>query len=86
MVAAQLKTKTGLKITVGLRRSFITIGRKLKIFEDTDLLTNHIDSSVTGKHYDGTDIEDLREPLQKIADKIERLMLGAGDESPDTGE
>ncbi len=78
MVAAQLKTKTGLKITVGLRRSFITIGRKLKIFEDTDLLTNHIDSSVTGKHYDGTDIEDLREPLQKIADKIERLMLAGG--------
>lgn len=76
MVAAALKEKTGLSITVhGLRRSFITIGRKLKLFEDTDRLTNHIDSTVTGKHYDGTDVEDLREPLQRIANEIERLMV-----------
>ena len=59
----------------GLRRTFITIGRKLKIFEDTDRLTNHIDSSVTGKHYDGTEVDDLREPLQRIANEIERLMV-----------
>jgi len=30
---------------------------------------------VTGKHYDGADVEDLREPLQRIANEIERLML-----------
>jgi integrase len=76
MVSETLKVKTGLQITVhGLRRTFITVARKLKIFEDADLLTNHVDSTVTGKHYDGTDVDDLREPLQKIANEIERLML-----------
>lgn len=76
LMAAALRVNTGLQITIhALRRSFITIGRKLKLFNDTDRLTNHIDSTVTGKHYDGTDIEDLRHPLQVINNEIERLML-----------
>lgn len=76
LMSAELKAKTGLDITVhALRRSFITTGRRLKLFNDTDRLTNHIDSTVTGKHYDGTDIEDLRHPLQVIDNEIERLML-----------
>lgn len=76
LVSADLRTRTGLKLTVhALRRSFITIGRKLKLFEDTDRLTNHIDSSVSGKHYDQTGVDDLRKPLQIIANEIERLMV-----------
>jgi integrase len=67
---------TGLDMTVhGLRRTFITVGRKLKRYEDTDKLTNHVDSSMAGKHYDETDIEDLRETAQMISNEIERRML-----------
>lgn len=81
LMAAELKAKTGLNITIhGLRRSFITAARRLKIFEDADRLTNHVDASISGKHYDGTGVDDLREPLRKIANEIERLMkegLGA---------
>lgn len=76
MVSADLRARTGLHITVhALRRTFITTGRKLKFFEDTDRLTNHIDGSVSGKHYDQTGVNDLRESLQKIDNKIEQLML-----------
>lgn len=76
MVSADLRARTGLRITIhALRRTFITTGRKLKIFEDTDRLTNHVDSSVSGRHYDQTGVDDLRKPLQIIANEIERLML-----------
>lgn len=80
LMAAELKAKTGLNITIhGLRRSFITAARRLKIFEDADRMTNHVDASISGKHYDGTGVDDLREPLRKIANEIERLMKeGAG--------
>jgi integrase len=76
-MAAELRSKTGpKKITVhGLRRTFITTGRQLKFFEDVERLTNHIDNSVTGRHYDGTGIDDLRKPLQAICDAMERLMI-----------
>ncbi|MRR08089.1 MAG: DUF4102 domain-containing protein, partial [Deltaproteobacteria bacterium] len=44
LMAAELRAKTGLDITVhGLRRTFITTARRLKIFEDADRLTNHVD-------------------------------------------
>jgi hypothetical protein len=36
---------------------------------------NHVDSSVDGKHYDGTGVEDLRETCQMIGDTIKRYML-----------
>ncbi len=77
LMAAELRAKTGLKeITVhGLRRTFITVGRQLKLFEDVERLTNHLDNSVTGRHYDGTGIDDLRQPLQTICDTIERYMV-----------
>ncbi|KAB0669293.1 tyrosine-type recombinase/integrase [Oryzomonas sagensis] len=76
MRSDHLKRTTGLDLTIhALRRTFITIGRKLKRYEDTDLLTNHIDGSVTGQHYDETDIEDLRETTQMIGNEIERRML-----------
>jgi integrase len=77
LMAAELRLKTGIKeITVhGLRRTFITMGRQLKLFEDVERLTNHIDNSVTGRHYDGTGIEDLRQSLQTICDTIERYMI-----------
>jgi integrase len=76
LVSAELRAKTGLSITIhGLRRSFITTARRLKIFEDADRLTNHVDASISGKHYDGTDVDDLRQPLQVIANEIERLMM-----------
>ena len=76
LISLHLREATGLKITVhGLRRTFITTGRRLKRYEDTDRLTNHIDGSVSGKHYDGTGVEDLRETCQVIANEIERLML-----------
>jgi integrase len=76
LTAAELKAKTGINITIhGLRRSFITTARRLKIFEDADRLTNHVDSSISGKHYDGTGVEDLRHSLQIIVNEMERLMV-----------
>lgn len=77
LVSSDLRSRTGLKsITVhGLRRTFITTARKLKIFEDAERLTNHVDNTVTGRHYDGTGIDDLRAPLQKICNEMERLMI-----------
>jgi len=75
LMAASLRLNTGLPITVhGLRRTFITTARRLKIFEDADRLTNHTDSSIAGRHYDATGVEDLRQSLQIIANEIERLM------------
>jgi integrase len=75
---ASLKMYTGLDLTVhGLRRTFITTGRKLKRHEDTDRLTNHVDSSMAGRHYDETDVEDLRETAQMIGNEIERRIVDA---------
>ncbi len=75
--AKLLKTNSGLDISVhGLRRSFVTVGEKLKIRrQDIDLLTNHLDKSITGEHYACTDLDDLRQPLQAICNEIERLMI-----------
>jgi len=74
--ATLLQHHTGLRLTVhGLRRSFFTIGKKLRLHEEADRLTNHVDSTVTGKHYDGRDVDDLRQPLQAIANEMERLMV-----------
>jgi integrase len=73
-----VKLRTGLPITIhGLRRSFVDIAdNKLKLRrEDVDRLINHVDSSVTGRHYSHKDIEDLREDLRKVCNEIERLML-----------
>lgn len=76
MVSADLRARTGLQITVhALRRTFITTGRKLKMYEDTDRLTNHVDGSVSGRHYDQTGVDDLREALKLIDNEMERLML-----------
>ena len=72
----ELRARTGLQITIhALRRTFITVGRKLKRYEDTDKLTNHVDGSMAGKHYDQTSIEDLRETANMIGNEIERRML-----------
>lgn len=76
MRSDHLRAITGLTLTIhALRRTFITTGRKLKRREDTDALTNHVDSSMTGKHYDETSIEDLRETAQMIGREIESRML-----------
>ncbi|MDA8427837.1 MAG: tyrosine-type recombinase/integrase [Geobacteraceae bacterium] len=76
MRSDHLRAITGLDLTIhALRRTFITTGRKLKRREDTDALTNHIDGSMAGKHYDETSIEDLRETAQMIGDTIERHIL-----------
>ncbi|MEZ4600765.1 MAG: tyrosine-type recombinase/integrase [Syntrophotaleaceae bacterium] len=75
LTAQSLRDKTGLKMTVhGLRRSFITTGRKLQLAREADRLTNHLDPSISGRKYDETEAEDYREPLQKIVDSMERLM------------
>ena len=74
--AATLRDRTGLDLTVhARRRTFITIGRKLKLHGDTDKLTNHVDSSVSGRFYDETGVDDLRDALQMIDNEIERLMI-----------
>lgn len=76
MNAEHLRQVTGLDLTVhALRRTFITVGRKLKRYEDTDRLTNHVDKSMAGRHYDETSVEDLRETCQMIGNEIERRML-----------
>lgn len=74
--ALTLKARTGLDITVhALRRTFITTGRRLKLHVDTDRLTNHVDSTVSGRHYDNTGVDDLRASLRLIDDEMERLMV-----------
>lgn len=75
--ADKLGTKTGLQITPhSLRRSFTTVGERLRLRrEDINLLTNHVDQTITGKHYSRIGVEDLRAPLQAIANEIERLMV-----------
>jgi integrase len=75
--ADKLGPKTGLEITPhSLRRTFIQIGeRRLKIArESVMLLTGHVDRSVHGEHYAHLGVEDVRAPLQAIANEIERLM------------
>lgn len=75
--ADKLREKTGLEITPhSLRRSFTTVGERLRLRrEDINLLTNHVDQSVIGKHYSRLGVEDLRAPLQAICNEIERLMI-----------
>ncbi|MEA5113999.1 MAG: integrase family protein [Geobacteraceae bacterium] len=75
--AEKLRMRTGLDLTVhGLRRSFVTVGERLKLRrEDLNLLTGHIDGTVTGKHYTRLTLDDLRPTLQRIANEIERLMI-----------
>jgi integrase len=75
--ADKLRPKSGLDITPhSLRRSFTTVGERLRLRrEDINLLTNHIDQTVTGKHYSRIGVEDLRAPLQLICNEIERLMV-----------
>jgi len=72
-----LRQKTGLEITChGLRRTYITTGERLRLRrQDINLLTGHVDSTVTGKHYVQLCVEDLRITGQAIADEIERRML-----------
>lgn len=76
MRAEKLKKRTGLDLTVhGLRRTFITTGERLRLRrEDINLLTGHVDGSVTGKHYSKLSLDDLRPTLQRIADEIERQL------------
>ena len=75
LMSADLQLKTGLPITVqGLRRSFVTMARQLELCEDGERLTNHVNDSLSGKKYRQTDVDALRQPLQLIADEIERLM------------
>ena len=76
--ADKLRTKTGLELTPhSLRRTFTTVGERLKLRrEDIDLLTNHVDRTVTGRHYSRIGVEDIRAPLQAICNEIERLMKG----------
>jgi hypothetical protein len=68
--------RTGLDLTVhGLRRTFITMGERLRLRrEDINLLTGHVDHSVTGRHYTRLTADDLRPILQRIANEMERLL------------
>ena len=78
LTSQSLRERTGLPITIhALRRSFVDIAdNKLKLRrEDVDRLINHVDRSVTGRHYSHKDIEDLRDDLRKICNEIERLMM-----------
>lgn len=77
MNSKTLKAYTGLDITVhGLRRTFINIGRnKIKREKDTSMLTNHLDGSVEGVHYDEAVLDDMRETSQRIGNTIEQYML-----------
>lgn len=76
--ADKLRVKTGLEITPhSLRRTFVQIGEKrLKIArESVKFLTNHVDRSVHGEHYAHLGVDDVRGPLQAIANEIECLMV-----------
>jgi hypothetical protein len=52
------------------------VGERLKLRrEDINLLTNHVDQSITGKHYSRIGGDDLRALLQVICNEMERLMI-----------
>ncbi len=74
--ADDLKRRTGFDLTVhGLRRTFITIGERLRLRrEDINRLTGHVDSSVTGRHYSRLTHDDMRPVLQAICNEIDRLI------------
>ena len=57
-----------------LRKTFTTIAADIGI-EDMviDKLTNHIPRGMTAKHYYKPNVESLREPMQRIADRITEL-------------
>jgi integrase len=74
--ADKLRSKTGMDLTPhSLRRTFVTVGERLRLRrEDINLLTNHLDRSIIGRHYSRIGVDDLRAPLQIIDNEIERLM------------
>lgn len=55
-----------------LRKTFTTVAVSCGVDSMiVDRLTNHKPSGITAKHYYNPDVDDLREPLQRIADRIE---------------
>jgi hypothetical protein len=69
----KIRRETGIKFTVNdLRRTFITIAENLDLSGYTlkRLLNHKIDDSNVTAGYIVTDVERLRNPMQRISDKI----------------
>lgn len=57
-----------------LRKTFTTVAASIGIDSMViDRLTNHTPRGMTARHYYKPSVEDLREPMQRIADKIAEL-------------
>lgn len=53
-----------------LRRVFITVGKSVVEGDYVSFLVNHTIQTVTGRHYFVPDIDQLRDPMQRITDRI----------------
>lgn len=56
-----------------LRRVFTTVGKSVVEGDWVSILLNHTLQTVTGKHYFVPGVEELRDPLQRITDKLKTL-------------
>lgn len=56
-----------------LRRVFATVGKGVVEGDWVSVLLNHTLATVTGRHYFVPDVEDLREPLQRITNRMKQL-------------
>jgi integrase len=72
---AQVVEKSGVDFSMHtLRRTFGTIAGRLDIahYKHKMLMNHSMKTEVTGSHYVKLTVEDLREPMQKIADHIQK--------------
>ena len=53
-----------------LRRTFITIGKQVAPGDFVEVIVGHSIQTVTGRHYFHPSVEDLRGPMNLVAEKI----------------
>jgi integrase len=85
---AKVVSKSGVKFSCHtLRRTFATVAERLDIsyYKVKKLLNHAVSNDVTGTHYVKVDVEQLREPMQQIANYLKMQMGLSVDESKPAG-
>ena len=60
-----------------LRKTFTTVAASIGVdIMIIDKLTNHLPRGMTARHYYKPSVDDLREPMQRIADRLQGLCAG----------
>ncbi len=78
---AKIAEKSGVRFTMHtLRRTFATVASRLDIsaYKVKTLLNHSLSGDVTGHHYVQTDVEQLREPMQRICDHLRTKCKATG--------